>query len=170
MTTPASRPPPVGLLQLADRLAGVQADLGDRTLQAWFDTCVDALGHAVVDLADGAASPAVPAPAPRTEGSVEAGGRGDAGSCSAAAAELHTLLRALRAVDLPAAAAPFAGEVCRAAGAVAHALQRYAQDLRGAAPGGSAPADRQRLLRVLRTAVSAVSPSGASGLGTTVGP
>lgn len=170
VTAPPSRPHQVGLLQLADRLVGVQADLGDPALQAWFDTVVDALGHAFVDLADGATGPVVPAPAPRPGSTVGPRTRGDAASCSAAAAQIHTLLRALREVDVPAAAAPFADQVCHAVGAVVHGLQRYAQDLRGAGPDGSAPADRQRLLRVLRAALSVGSPSEAPAPGTTVGP
>ncbi len=74
------------LLVLADDLAEVHADVGEARTHAWLAAAVDALCHALVDLADGRVSPGVRTPVPHLPGG---GGDVDRASCAAAAATLR---------------------------------------------------------------------------------
>ncbi|MGB5953074.1 MAG: hypothetical protein WBG57_11265 [Ornithinimicrobium sp.] len=82
------------LLLLAEQVAGVDADLGSETSQAWFTAAIDSLAHALVDLSDGRAqaTTASAAPTPTYPGEKP---EYDRASCAAARAELTSVRRAL---------------------------------------------------------------------------
>ena len=85
------------LLLLAEQVGTVDADLGSATAQAWLVSAVDALAHAVVDLADGKRAATIEVPVlaldPFAHDEVEA----DRASCAAAASDLRRIHVALAA-------------------------------------------------------------------------
>lgn len=94
---------------LVDQVQDVHADLGEPRIQATFDAVIDALGHALVDAADGVSAPHNSTPV------IEVAGPSltlDTVSCSAAAAHLAQVEVALKALRSPAdPASPLASTI-----------------------------------------------------------
>lgn len=127
------------LLVLAQEVAAVHAEVGDDVAHGYLAAAVDALAHALVDLADGASEPSTSTPLAPLPGRPGAVG---ALSCSAAAATLHRargrVLTAVTGSDgIPPGLAPAVVGVCAD---LAEALQRVADPDRG-------PEDRRARLR-----------------------
>lgn len=133
------------LLVLADDLATVHADVGEPRTHAWLAAAVDALCHALVDLADRRATAAVRTPVPHLPGG---GGEVDRASCASAAATL----RRVRAGTAAAVTGPdgipagLADDTVRALDQLADALQVLA----GARDAAEVAAARPGLHRTLR--------------------
>ncbi|MDQ3357329.1 MAG: hypothetical protein M3424_04345 [Actinomycetota bacterium] len=150
---PATR---IQWLRLADAVAGMDADTGDPAVQAELSAAVEAIAHALVDLADGAAAPTVPVstsvPEPGLSDEPPTASRADrllaldVASCSALGARLRQV--SLRVSQGQATDPSLADAVTSAAAALSAALQSFAQDLApltrgdGADPAGHARAER----------------------------
>ncbi|MBW8173648.1 hypothetical protein K0651_11385 [Ornithinimicrobium sp. Arc0846-15] len=122
MTT--HRPTSKAILLLVDQVQDVHADLGEPRIQATFDAVIDALGHALVDLADGAQAPSsttsvvdVPGPALAL----------DPVSCSAAAAHLAQIAAALKRLGPPSTGASLGCAVDSVLDGLVIDLQRCAE-------------------------------------------
>lgn len=133
------------LLVLADDLATVHADVGEARTHAWLAAAVDALCHALVDLADGRGSAGRRTPVPQLPGG---GGEVDRASCAAAAATM----RRVRALTAAAVTGPdgipggLAEDTVRALDQLADALQVLA----GASDAAQVSAARPGVHRTLR--------------------
>lgn len=162
------------LLRLADGVAGEDADLGDPLAQARLTVVVDALAHALVDLADGRTAPTQTVPWPPREDALRrprdpraSEGGDDPASCVALAARLRTVGVALDEVTGEAGGAQAPGgalpdRVRQAVAALASALQDHAAGIAAAtSTADRAEADRT-ILRGLRTAYELLSPDHAA--------
>jgi len=131
---PATR---IQWLRLADDVAGMDADTGDPAVQAELSAAVEAIAHALVDLADGAARPTVPAstsvPERGPSDEPPTGSRADrllaldVASCSALGARLRQV--SLRVSQGRASDPSLAEAVASAAATLSAALQSFTQDL-----------------------------------------
>ncbi len=156
------------LLLLADEVAGIDADLGSAQADAWLVAAVDALAHALVDVADGAPSLTVSTPVRALPAGHDRDAPADRASCAAAA----TQLRRARAImvsavisdpaiypDLDGAPqATIAEDVGHALDMLASALQDVASE-----PGVDRhQAVRAQAHRSVRSAYRLVQPHGQS--------
>jgi hypothetical protein len=163
---------PEELLRLSAEVAGLDADVADRLAQDRLRAVTDALAHALVDLADGAAAPSVRTPWParpttRRPPRVTAGDL-DVASCSAMAAALGPVAQAVAASG----ADPLADRVGRAVELVRSALQELVQDVGLTAAASEEPLAQElttRLQQHLRQAHLLLTPSAAAGSGRTTG-
>lgn len=154
-------PTRVRLLRLAQDVAGEDADLGDPLAQHRLTVVVDALAHALVDLADGRTAPTQSLRwPPRSEGLRRGvvvdgvrSGTDDRASCSALAARLRRVAAVLDGPwPDPAPTGPLLDRVRQAAGVLADCLQDHAVALVTATTAaGRAECDRA-VLRGLGTA------------------
>ncbi|MGB3257181.1 MAG: hypothetical protein WBG89_07650 [Ornithinimicrobium sp.] len=150
------------LLLLAEQVGSIDADLGSATAQAWLVSAVDALAHAVVDLADGKQSATIEVPVLALDSSSHEDLEADRASCAAAASQARrahvALTSALEAPDgIPQG---LAADTIRSLSVLAGALQDLATH-----PSSS---DHERSVRAgahrsLRTAYRLVQPAGSSG-------
>lgn len=119
--------PPAGsaLLVLADEVASVHAEVGTSALHSYLAAAVDAVAHALVDLADGREHPSTPTVPEELPGGGEQVG---AASCAAAAATLSSVQRrARRVLTGPDGIPPgLAEDTVEALGVLAGALQDLA--------------------------------------------
>ncbi len=150
------------LLLLAERVGTVDADLGSATAQAWLVSAVDALAHAVVDLADGKSAATIEVPVLALDPAVHDEVEADRASCAAAASDLRQGHVALTtALEAPDGIPPgLATDTVRSMSVLASALQDLA-----AHPSSS---DHQRSVRAgahrsIRTAYRLVQPAGSPG-------
>ncbi len=140
------------LLGLAEELSSATAHLNDPEIEALVHQVLDGVVDGMVDIARHRTtfSRAEPARAGATgrppPGDLAAA---DRASCTALAAQCHRLAAHLTGLDRPLAPA-----VAQALRVTAEGLQQLVQDL----PQGQRPAVRQRLLRALRRAGSALQP------------
>lgn len=113
------------LLLLADEVSCVHAEVGDVATHNDMAAAIDALAHALVDLADGRAHPSTHTVAPELPGGGE---QVQPASCAAAAATLRGVqLRAGRLLAGPDGIPPgLAGDTVEALGVLAGALQELA--------------------------------------------
>ncbi|MGB3830029.1 MAG: hypothetical protein WA962_14770 [Ornithinimicrobium sp.] len=150
------------LLLLADEVASIDADLGSTSAQAWLVAAIEALAHAVVDLADGKGAASVDVPVLALDTVVRDDDGADRASCAAAAAHLRrarvTLGDALAEPDgIPPG---LAADTMSSFSVLAGALQDVATE-----PAG---AQRQRSVRAgahrsIRAAYRLVQPAGVPG-------
>jgi hypothetical protein len=162
---------PKELLRLSAEVAGLDADVADPLAQDRLRAVTDALAHALVDLADGAAAPSVRTPWParpttRRPPRVTAGDL-DVASCSAMAAALGPVALAVA----ESGADPLADRVGRAVGLVRSALQELVQDV-GLTAASEEPLAQElttRLQQHLRQAHLLLTPPAAAGSGRTTG-
>lgn len=137
--------PAPALLLLADEVAGVHAEVGAAATHAYLAAAIDAVAHALVDVADGR-SEASTATTPRElpPGGEEVG----AASCAGAGAALRSVqLRAGRLLSGPdGIPAGLASDTVQALGVLADALQ----DLSTASADGRLPAVRPTAYRAVR--------------------
>ena len=150
------------LATLAEDVSEVYADVGPATAQAWVVAAVDALAHALVDLADGRACFTRHTPVralPLLEaGSPDAADRHvDRASCAAAAGRLRRVEYATRRVlGGPGGVPRGAGaDTLRALSLVAGALEDLAAEPATRAPTSAV---RASALRAVRTAYRLVQP------------
>ena len=153
-----------GLATLADEVADVYADVGPATAQAWLVAVVDALAHALVDLADGREQlthhtpvRALPLLRNRSDGQQET--HVDRASCAAAAASVrHIQASARPLLTRPGGIPPgVAADTARAIDLLGAALE----DLAGEpADSPRANAVRAGAMRAVRSAYRLVQPVG----------
>lgn len=148
------------LLAAAERLSGLDADLGDAAARAWLHRVLEACASALVDVVDGAVRPCPAQVRPLPEADGAPARRPDRASCSALAQQLHTVV-ALLAERPPGPGVDAARSGLTLAAA---ALQQLVQDTGG--PGADLALARRRLLRGLRVAADAAD----AAAGTTVCP
>lgn len=77
------------LLLLADDVAGIDADLGSSQADAWLAAAIDAVTHALIDVADDAPSPTITTPVLDFPGDHGTDSPADRASCAAAATALR---------------------------------------------------------------------------------
>lgn len=132
------------LLVLADEVSSVHAEVGDSATHTYLAAAVDAVAHALVDLADGREHPSTPTTPEDLPGGGEQVG---AASCAAAATALRSVqLRARRLLTGPDGIPPgLAADTVEALGVLAGALQDLA--------GAGQPQQRQAVLPTAHRAV-----------------
>ncbi|UJH71402.1 hypothetical protein [Ornithinimicrobium sp. INDO-MA30-4] len=118
------RPTSSALLLLVDQVQDVHADLGEPRIQATFDAVIDALGHALVDLADGTEAPLRTTPVVDVPGPTLAL---DPVSCSAAGAHLAQIATAIKRLSPPTTSASLSCTVCTVLEGLVIDLQRCAE-------------------------------------------
>lgn len=155
---PLSRGASAALLDLAAQVQDWDADLGDEVCSDRLQAVLLALGHALVDLADGAEAPtiATPWPAPMRGTRRATPPAIDRAECSALGASM-TSVRA-RIADLAPARA-LTPRLLAATAQVRSGLQQHAQD---PTPPGSGLGFGQDLSRRLRRAHLWVQPAGTT--------
>ncbi|MGC1208167.1 MAG: hypothetical protein WA880_09475 [Ornithinimicrobium sp.] len=151
------------LLLLAEQVSMVDADLGSATAQAWLVSAIDALGHAIIDLADGKSAATIDVPVLAFDLSRHDEGEVDRASCAAGAADLRRAHVSLTcALTQPDGIPPgLASDTVRALSVLAGALQDLAAH--------PCTADHQRSVRAgahrsIRAAYRLVQPVGVSGI------
>ncbi len=156
------------LLLLADEVAGINADLGSAQADAWLVAAIDAVTHALVDVADDAASLTISTPVHVVPAGNDSESPADRASCAAAATALRrahaTLLSAVASRDhaqpdaTPTSPPGIEDEVGQALDMLANALQDVASE-----PGAERhQAVRAQAHRSVRAAYRLVQPHGQS--------
>ncbi len=149
------------LLFLADEVAVIDADLGSAHADAWLVAAIDALAHALVDVADDAATVTISTPVQTVPPSHDRDSLADRASCAAAATQLrraHVTMRSALSARTNSAATTIADDVGHALDMLATALQDVACE-----PG----ADRHQAVRAqahrsIRAAHRLLQPDGQS--------
>lgn len=146
------------LLMLADEVASVHAEVGDAATHTYLAAAVDAVAHALVDLADGREHPSTPTTPVDLPGGGEQVG---AASCAAAAATLGSVrLRARHLLTRPDGIPPgLAQDTVEALGVLAGALQ----DLAGAGSQKPLPAVQPAAHRAVRRCHRMLQPGSTLG-------
>jgi len=154
-------------------MAEVYADVGPATSQAWVVAAVDALTHALVDLADGREeltrhTPVQALPLVRSDG-VQPDNHVDRASCAAAAARVRSIQSAARSLLTGPGGIPdgIAADTARALDLMGEALEDLAGEPAHSARAGAV---RASALRVVRSAYRLVQPAGPPPDGTEPAP
>ncbi|MGB3764711.1 MAG: hypothetical protein WA966_15985 [Ornithinimicrobium sp.] len=150
------------LLLLAEEVGGIDADLGSAVAQAWLVSAVDALAHAIVDLADGKHAATIGVPVLALESSSHEELEADRASCAAAASDVRRAHVALTsALEAPDGIPPgLAADTTRSLSVLAGALQDLATNPSSSEHERSVRAGAHRSIR---TAYRLVQPAGATG-------
>lgn len=156
------------LLLLAGEVAVINADLGSAHADAWLVAAIDAVAHALVDVADGAPSLTVSTPVRDVPLGAKSDSCADRASCAAAATQLRRARRALLSAAAYGSAQPTALTTTSAPGItenVEHALDMLATALQDIAsePGvDHHQAVRAQAHRSVRAAYRLVQPTNSS--------